>query len=400
MQRTSPRWNTTTKLIVGFTVVAVLAAFFIKFQGIVTPMLLSLILVYLLYPLASFLNKRLGVSWQLAVGIVYLVLVLLLVGALTLSGLEVLQQLQSLLTLVRLSLDELPALIDNLSTQQYIIGPFRIDLQQLDFEALGTQAIDNAQAMLGQTGQLVGTLAGEAASAGGWTLFVLLISYFLLAESGGLREQILRVDIPGYASDFERMGEKLGHIWNAFLRGQLIMISLAALIYSAVLGGLGVRYALGLALLAGLARFLPYVGPAISWTILVLVAFFQEYKLPGMTPLGYTLLVLFIAWVIDLILDNIIQPRVMAEALKVHPAAVLIAAIIALELFGLVGMVIAAPILATAQLVARYIVRKLFDLDPWEGMEETATPPSLREQIESWHNKITSWLARFSRKPN
>ena len=50
------------------------------------------------------------------------------------------------------------------------------------------------QPLLSRTGTLVGTVAGSAANFFGWTFFVILVSYFVLAESGGLRGQIVPVD--------------------------------------------------------------------------------------------------------------------------------------------------------------------------------------------------------------
>jgi hypothetical protein len=74
----------------------------------------------------------------------------------------------------------------------------------------------------------------------------------------------------------------------------------------------------------------------------------------------------------------------MARTLKVHPAAVLVAALIAANLLGLLGVVIAAPFLATILLLGRYVMRKMFDLDPW--------PPVVAEL----HPQIgTEWLARL-----
>jgi predicted PurR-regulated permease PerM len=136
-----------------------------------------------------------------------------------------------------------------------------------------------------------------------------------------------------------------------------------------------VHYAIGLALLAGLARFVPYVGPALNWLVLALVAYFQVYKLFGMEPLYYTLLVLGVALFIDQIFDNLISPRIMSNALKVHPAAVLVAAIIAANLFGILGVVVAAPILATVTLFWQYTMRKMLDLDPWPEAEQFQPPP-------------------------
>jgi predicted PurR-regulated permease PerM len=197
----------------------------------------------------------------------------------------------------------------------------------------------------------------------------------VLAESGGLRGQIVPVNMPGYTHDFERLARELGRTWNAFLRGQIIIFFLAVTVYSIVLTVLGVHYAISLAFLAGLARFVPYVGPAVNWAVLVLVSFFQVFKLFDLSPFYYTLLVLIIALIIDQIFDNIVSPRILSDALKVHPAAVLVAAIIAANLFGILGVVVAAPILATAALLWNYIMRKMLDLNPWPEEEQHHPPP-------------------------
>jgi predicted PurR-regulated permease PerM len=394
---TSPRWNATTKLVIGLTLVAIFAGLLVKFQNILPPLIMSFLLVYLLYPAASFLKRKVRMNWTLAVTSIYLVIVLLLLGGLTLSGVELVNQVQNAVVMVQDSLDRIPELVDQIAHWRWQFGPFVLDMASVDLDGLSTQIIDTVQPMLGRTGQLLGTVASGAVNTLGWTAFVLLISFFILAESGGLGGGIMNVNIPGYKADMERMGKELGQIWNAFLRGQLILITLATVIYTVVLGMLGVRAAIGLAVMAGLARFLPYVGPAISWTVLALVAYFQEFKLFGLDAVFYTLLVLAIAWIIDGILDNIVSPRIMADALKVHPAAVMVAALIAANLLGLLGVVIAAPILATMQLLGRYILRKLFDLDPWEGLQDLPAPPPLRKQAREWIQNIRARL-KFSKK--
>jgi hypothetical protein len=74
----------------------------------------------------------------------------------------------------------------------------------------------------------------------------------------------------------------------------------------------------------------------------------------------------------------------MADVLKVHPAGVLVMALVAANLLGILGVVIAAPFLATLQLFGQYILRKMLDQDPWPGGEaETRTHPtqSLLERL-------------------
>ena len=94
-----------------------------------------------------------------------------------------------------------------------------------------------------------------------------------------------------------------------------------------------------------------------------------------------------VALLIDQAFDNLVAPRIMAQTLKVHPAFVLIAAIIAANLIGLVGIVLAAPLLATLQLIGRYTMRKLLDQDPWPPGEDI---PSARRQWK-WILKLRNW---------
>jgi predicted PurR-regulated permease PerM len=153
-----------------------------------------------------------------------------------------------------------------------------------------------------------------------------------------------------------------------------------------------VRYALGIAVLAGLARFLPYVGPFITWTTLGMVAYFQAGNMYGLNATTYTIVAVGLALLIDQVFDNLITPRIISRALRVHPAAVLVAAIIALNLLGVLGVMVAAPILATVALLWNYTLRKMLDLDPWPDDEFRPTSPKpshiLIRLRRFWRNQL------------
>lgn len=135
------------------------------------------------------------------------------------------------------------------------------------------------------------------------------------------------------------------------------------------------RYSYGLAFLAAFSRFLPYIGPAIAWTTFVLVSYFQGYTIFGISPFWYSALVLGLSMLVDSAFDNIISVNLMGQTLKVHPAAVLVSALVLANLIGLIGVLFSAPVLATLKLVGRYTYRKMLDLDPWEGIENSPPPP-------------------------
>ncbi|HUG35223.1 MAG TPA: AI-2E family transporter [Anaerolineales bacterium] len=383
---TSPRWGNTTKLLIGLVIVGILAFLINRFASLITPLLFIFILAYLLHPLTSLISRRLGISWRASVNILYLVIIILLIALITVGGVGLVQQVQSLITSIQNIVANLPTYIETLSGKVFQVGPFQLDMSNINLNELSRQLLAYVQPLLGRTGNLLSAVAGGAAEVVGWGFFILIVSYFVMAESSGLQRDLIKVELPGYGADFRRLGSELSRIWNAFLRGQILIFVLASVIYIFVLSILGVRYAIGLAIMAGLAKFLPYIGPAITWVVMALVTFFQLVNPFDLAPWTYALIVVSITLVIDQIIDSLVVPRIMARTLKVHPAAVLVTALIAANLMGLLGVVIAAPFLASVTLLGKYVVRKMFDLEPWP---EKAT--AHYESIES------EWLRRIKR---
>ena len=397
----SPRWTPATKLLVGLVIVGIAAFLLLRFTSLITPLLMVFIVAYLLHPVATLMSRGLRISWQASINILYFGILLLLIGLLTLGGVGLVAQVQSLINQVQTIVSELPMYIQSLSGQVFQIGPFTLDMRQLDLNAISQQLLSFIQPLLGRTGNLVAAVAGGAAEIFGWTFFILIVSYFLMVESSGLQSDLIKVEIPGYNEDLRKLGIQLSIIWNSFLRGQIFIFAMSTVIYIIVLSIFGVRYAIGIAFMAGLAKFLPYIGPAITWVVMALVTYFQPIKPFGLEPLAYMGMVVITTTIIDWVIDNLIVPRVMARSLRVHPAAVLVTALVAANLLGVLGVIIAAPFLASITLLARYTMRKMFDLDPWPAGEAAASHPMSFEWLTRTRAFFTSWFQRgASRKIN
>jgi predicted PurR-regulated permease PerM len=382
----SPKWNSTTKTVVGLTLAGIVAALAFYFRSLIGPLLLVFVFTYLLHPVVKRVQSWTRISWRGTVNIFFVVLIVVIVAAIGVTGVAVVQEVQSLIVTVQAFIVTLPELIADLSTRVITIGPFTLDMAHYDLSSLLQQALGVVQGLLGRIGGLVSTLASGAASTVGWGLFVLLISYFILVDAERMTHLKDFVQIPDYEADLNRLGRELGRIWNGFLRGQVIISLLTILVYSIVFSALGVPYAVAIALLAGLARFIPYLGPAATWMVLGLVAFFAHNWF-GMQPGYYTLMVVGIGLVIDQIFDNLVAPRIIGEQLGVHPAVVLVAAIIAANLIGIIGVVLAAPTAATLKLFGAYLLRKLFDQETWPEPEQ-------REKRTEAH-MLVRWLWRL-----
>ena len=386
----SPLWSPLTKLAIGLTFIAIVAALMVRFRDIIGPLLVAFVLSYMLHPVASSLSKLSRLSWRISVNLIFLVVVVIFGGVMAVAGLTIIQQIQSLIIFVRQLITDLPNILADLSTQVYQIGPFQISMAQYDLPALANQVLSVVQPILGRMGGLISTFATSAISTLLWSLFVLVIAYFLLADAGKVPSQLVKVEFPGYDVDLRRLGLELRKIWNAYLRGQLTIILMVIFVYSIMLSALGVRFAIGIAILAGMARFVPYLGTFIAWFTLGMVAFFQGSNYFGLEQYQYALLVVGISMLVDQVFDNLISPRIFGDTLGVHPAAVLVAAIVATNLIGVIGLVLAAPVLATFNLVSRYVLRKMFDLEPWPEVEGGGAYP--RGRWVRWWHRLQAWF--------
>ena len=365
----SPIWNSGTKLIVGLTFVGILVALLIYFRSIIGPLLLAIILAYVLHPVAGFLHQKTRLTWRWSVNFIFVLFVLILLSILAVSGFAIVQQMQSLINVINTFTVGLPEFVEDISSRSYMIGPYQFGLSQTDLQAFTNQILDTLQPVLGRFGSILSSFAASALVTMGWILFVLVIAYFLLARTGEVTDEMINFDIPGYNDDIRRMNLEFRRIWNVFLRGQLIIFILAIALYSILLTTLGVRYALGIAIMAGVARFIPYVGPFMVWIVTALVAFFQGSNYFGLEPWIYVILVVGLCLILDAVLDNIVVPKFHGDTLGLHPAAVLVAALIAAQLIGFVGLMLAAPVLASMVLISRYFFRKMLDQEPWPSSE-------------------------------
>ncbi len=392
----SPKWGSTFKMLIGLIVAGLIIAMLIYFRSIIGPLILAFILVYLLHPVAASLDTHTRLSWRASVNIIYVFLLVILIGVSTLTGLAALQQVQSVIKVVERFVADLPNLIDRLSSQIFILGPYRIDLSQFtDLGQFGNQVIGTLQSLLGRAGTIVGTLATATASTIGWGFFVLIISYFILADAGKVPNVLDYIDIPGYSYDIQKMSKALGRSWNAFLRGQLTIVIMVIISYTILLSILGVRFAFAIAILAGLARFVPYIGPLITYIVMGLVTLFQGGNYFNLQPMYYSALCIGLSIIMDQIYDNLVSPRIMGKSLGVHPAAVLVVAIIAANLIGIIGLVLAAPVLASATLIGRYTISKMLDRDPWIGFKEESEPLGFH-----WFGRLFKFLSEWWKSRN
>ena len=404
----SPRWGWATKLVVGLLLIAGMLALIVRFNEYFKLVITSFIISFLLYPLCNLITKRLKISWRIAAAIVYFLIAGLVVWLITSAGSTIITQLQNLFDNLTKNVGGLTTFLETWSNRIITVGPFKFTLPYLDTEIIAQTITSYLQPVASQAGKLVGFVGGFLFNL----VITYMVSFFITSESNGVRKQLFNINVKGFEKDFRRIGMEITKIFNAFIRGEFTVVAIAIVVYTICLGILRLPYFLVLAIIAGLGRFIPYLGAWIGWIGFIIGAIMQDPTPFGLTKLMYVILVMSIAMVIDMVLDHVLTPKLMGETLEVHPAAIMISALIGGQIFGLLGIILAAPTFATLKLLLGYATKKLFDQDPWEGMayyrkpKEPALLVALRklgkrvraslkkplDRVRRWFNKTTAPL--------
>jgi predicted PurR-regulated permease PerM len=389
----SPKWSVATKALVALAVMMILGGMLVRFQYVIPILVLAPVLTIVIVPVVQFMCVRMKMPWGLAATIAMLLLILLLIGASTILGFAIVQQLQALFLIVQRFLLDLPVQLEHLSEQTYQLGPWVIEFSQFDLAAVGEQVIAAIQPALGEVSSLITFLASGVIESLSRILLVLAIAFFLIFDYRRIRAVLKNISIPGYKQDIQRMQRELLRIWQAFLRGQLIIVTITAFLTYLLMQILGVRFPIGLGVLGGLAKFVPIVGPVTAGIIAAIVGLFQPSNWFNLVPLAYAGAVVVCVVILDQSIDIFIVPRIMGTTLNLHPAMILVGLVIGASLAGIIGLLLSAPTIASFILLGRYVYRKMSDLSPWDPPIDVLAERTPKETIlpRIWQTIKARW---------
>ena len=363
------RWNTSTKRTVVVVLLVLLALVIYRFNAVIPPLMIAFLVAFVLDPIVDFITARLHLSRGLAASLVFFVLILGMLGTLAAPATVV----PSIARAVRaLQIDVIRIITD---VGAFFERPLEIRGYSVDLSQLYQELSGMLRTFVGSVAQGTIDVVLEVASGAFWLIIILIAAYYLVKDADRLVEQLDNLAPPGYRDDFVRLRKQITAVWNAFLRGQLVMGLLMVAITTIAAMAVGLPYAFVLGLLAGLAEFVPNLGPIVALIPAALLALFQGSAFLPLSNFWFAVLVTGMYLVIQQVEGNLLLPRVMGSSLNLHPLVVLFGIIVGGSLAGILGMLLAAPVLATLRVVGRYVFYRLYDRDPFADPEEEAEPP-------------------------
>lgn len=342
---------------VALTIAAalLLALVFLAAAPAVKPFLLGVVLVYLLAPAVERLAS-VGIPRPLAVLLTFALVLAVLAGVAALALTPLIQQLREFATELPAILADARSAVDDLYDSLGLSPDVRTFLDDVAAAALASaESLD--------LGGIVAPLVTSLVSViGTITAYAILPAwlFFLLKDLRRLRGALERSLPASWRADVLAGFAIANRVFGNWIRGQLVLgvtvgiasyVGLTAL--SMLVDPVFGRYAVLLALIAGILELVPFIGPIIAAVPAVLI---------GLTvgPAGFlAALLLYLA--IQQLENNILVPKIQGDAVELHPSAVMLALVIGASLGGVLGAIVSLPVAAAARDLFRYAFQRLSD---------------------------------------
>ncbi|WP_211371838.1 AI-2E family transporter [Marilutibacter maris] len=314
---------------------------------ILTPFVLGALLGWLGDPLVDRIERS-GRSRNVAVALVFTLMALLLVLALLILVPMIERQI---MTVIELLPKAQTWLLE--TALPWVEQRTGIELVGwLDPQALIQLARSHWQEAGGVAASLFGYVSRSGIAVVAWVANIVLLpilTFYFLRDWDKLVERVAALVPRNHIGTVGRLAHESNEVLSAFLRGQILVMLALGAIYAIGLSVVGLKVGLLIGIVAGLISFVPYLGTATGVVLGLVAAFIQ--------PDGDFTLVLMVAgvFVLGQMLEGyVLTPRIVGDRIGLHPMAVIFAIMAGGQLFGFLGMLIALPVAAVANVLLRY----------------------------------------------
>jgi predicted PurR-regulated permease PerM len=277
-------------------------------------------------------TKRRG----LAIALVYVALILVPVLLAAILVPPIVEQLNNLI-------NNLPAYVTDL--QEFIAKNDTLRRLEEDYN-ITSELQKQASTLPGKVGDAAGILSDiglglvNSVFAG---VTILVLSLFMIGSGRSWLDWFAERQGPERSAWFQRLFDRIGNAVGNYVAGALGQALVAGVLAYVVLLVLGVPYAGSLAVVIFLLDLVPLVGATLGAILVGVITLFNDFP---------TVTVVWVIWsvIYQQVENNVIQPRIQAKAVSVHPFVVLTSVLFGSTLFGVLGALLAIPVAAAIQI--------------------------------------------------
>lgn len=330
--------NITAAGVVKIILIFVVFYFIFLVREILAILFVSLIFASAVDPWVDFLQKK-KIPRGISIMLIYVVMLSVVTGVIFLLIPPIITQVSDLTT-------NFPVIFERVLNgfeylREYSIEHNLVESIKENFGSIGS----NLQQAVGGVFSTVSGIFGGIVSF----FLILVMTFYMVVEENALKKIVWSIAPEKHQIYIMKLVNRMQKKVGLWLRGQLILsLIIFTLTYVSLLV-MGVKYALVLALVAGLTEFVPYLGPILASIPAIFLAFTQEPILAVFVAILY--------YIIQLVENNIIVPKLMQKVVGLNPIISIAVLLIGFKVAGLLGAILSIPV-ATAVSV---FVRDIFE---------------------------------------
>lgn len=177
-----------------------------------------------------------------------------------------------------------------------------------------------------------------------------ILTFYFLRDWDLLVERVAALIPRDHIATVTRLARESNDVLGAFLRGQFVVMIALGVIYAAGLSLVGLKLGLLIGVIAGFISFIPYLGATTGVVLALAAALVQSQGI----DLQLLVLVGVVFTVGQMLESYVLTPRIVGDKIGLHPMAVIFAIMAGGQLFGFVGMLLALPVAAVANVLLRF----------------------------------------------
>lgn len=313
--------------------------------GILSPLFIGLFLAWLLEPAINYFVKN-KVNRKLATVVVYLILIFLIILILALIVPEFISQLNELIKKIPDFLSSINSFINdlflNFSSSDFDLTGMKDNLIKSINNYVNNLTSNNLTGVVDKVGSSLKTLMD---------IFLGLLIAFYLSLDFRKVNKYLNIIVPKkYHEELNEIKHSLNEMLRSYVNGTLLSCLFVMIL--SLIGFLiaGISSPLLFAIFCAITNIIPYFGPYIGGIPVVIVGFAIN-PVTGIICLITVVLVQFLE-------GNILHPLIVGKAVSLHPITMMLSLLVFQYFFGILGMILAAPIVATLKILYNFLENK------------------------------------------
>jgi predicted PurR-regulated permease PerM len=326
------------------------------FSQILLIIFLAWLLAFVMSPVARFFEVRLHLSRGIGVGVAYLFALVLLGSVLFTTGAAITQQLAAATAEFPETARQIEA---TLADYQSSLGLDRFDI---DLVVIFHSAQDQLGTLVADIFDQAQGIAGATLATLGALFLILILSLYMLVDSEKLLAKLNRAVPRRYSDEMQILESSVARAFGGFLRAQLILAVIQALLVAIVGSIFGIKYLFLVGTLSALAMVIPFFGPPLALIPPIAAAWIYT---PDTWLISTVILV-----AVQTVVVNWLQPRLMRGALGMHPILVLVGLLVGAQVAGVWGALFGIPVIA--------VLNVFLNLLLWSELPNAALPEAER----------------------